>query len=135
MLSSNEPHDTGTYCYCWISSSMCPCANHSVTEILTHVQQLKPHTTVYKCIDCLNLSKWTLSALEGCHCIDFCKYIIYTVVSLCLLLDICWILTMCQRTVLYNNIDQTLPNKLDGPTHCNVGVTCVSNDHVFYTLL
>ena len=37
--------------------------------------------------------------------------------------------------VLYENIDQTLPNKLHRPMHCEIGVTCVYNGHVFYTML
>jgi len=36
--------------------------------------------------------------------------------------------------VLYENIDQILPNQLHGPMHYNIGVTCVYNGHVFYTL-
>ena len=35
--------------------------------------------------------------------------------------------------VLYMNIDQTLTNKWHG--HCKIGVTCVYNGHMFYTLL
>jgi len=34
--------------------------------------------------------------------------------------------------ILYTNIDQTLPNKLHGPTHYKVGDTCVYNGQVFY---
>ena len=37
--------------------------------------------------------------------------------------------------LLYTNIDQTLWNKLHGPTQCKIGVTCVYNGHVFYSLL
>ena len=37
--------------------------------------------------------------------------------------------------VLYENIDQLLPNKLHGPMHYKIGVTCEYNEHVFYTLL
>jgi len=37
--------------------------------------------------------------------------------------------------ILYENIDQILPNKLHGPMHYKIGVTCVYNGHVFYTLL
>jgi len=37
--------------------------------------------------------------------------------------------------LLYENIDQTLPNTLHGPMHYKLGVTCVYNEHVFYTLL
>ena len=33
------------------------------------------------------------------------------------------------------NIDQILPNKLHGPMYYKLGVTCVFNGHVFYTLL
>jgi len=39
------------------------------------------------------------------------------------------------KNVLYMNIDQTLPNKLHGPTHYTIGVTCVYTGHVVYTLL
>jgi len=35
----------------------------------------------------------------------------------------------------YENIDKILPNKLHGPMHLKIGVTCVYNGHVFYTLL
>jgi len=38
------------------------------------------------------------------------------------------------KRVLYENIDQSLPNKLHGPMHYKIGVTCVYNEHVFYTL-
>ena len=38
------------------------------------------------------------------------------------------------RTVLYENIDQILPNELHGQMHYHIGVTCVSNGHMFYTL-
>jgi len=38
-------------------------------------------------------------------------------------------------TVLYENIDQILPNKLNGPMHYKISVTCVYNGHVFYTVL
>jgi len=36
--------------------------------------------------------------------------------------------------VLYENIDQILPNKLHGPMHYKIGDTGVYNEHVFYTL-
>ena len=37
---------------------------------------------------------------------------------------------LCDKTqVLYTNIDQTLSNKLHGPTHCKIGATCVYNGH------
>ena len=39
------------------------------------------------------------------------------------------------QCILYMNIDQTLPNKSHGPTHCKIGDTCIYNGHVFYTLL
>ena len=42
------------------------------------------------------------------------------------------------KMVLYQNIDQILPNKLHGPMHYKIGVymyTFVYNGHVFYTLL
>jgi len=38
------------------------------------------------------------------------------------------------HVVLYANIDQTLPNNFHGPTHCKIGVTCVYNGYVSYTL-
>jgi len=37
--------------------------------------------------------------------------------------------------ILYEKIDLILPNKLHGPMHYKIGVTCVYNAHVFYTLL
>jgi len=37
--------------------------------------------------------------------------------------------------VLYENIDQTLPNKLDGPMHYKIGVTCVYNGYTIKALL
>ena len=36
--------------------------------------------------------------------------------------------------LLYENIDRIPPNKLHGPMHYKIGVTCVYNGHVFYTL-
>ena len=38
-------------------------------------------------------------------------------------------------TVLYTNFDLKLANKLHGPMHCKIGVTCVYIWHVFYNLL
>jgi len=38
------------------------------------------------------------------------------------------------KMVLYQNIDQILPNKLHGPMHYKIGATCVNNGHVFYTI-
>ena len=35
---------------------------------------------------------------------------------------------------IYTNIDRSLPNKLHGPMHYKIGVTCVYNWHMFYTL-
>ena len=37
--------------------------------------------------------------------------------------------------LVYENIDQTLLNKLHGPMYYKIGVTRVYNGHVFYTLL
>ena len=37
--------------------------------------------------------------------------------------------------VLYTNIDLKLRNKSHGPMYYTIGVTCVYNEHVFYTLL
>ena len=37
--------------------------------------------------------------------------------------------------VLHENIDQTLPDKSHVPMHYKIGVTCIYNGHVFYTLL
>jgi len=37
--------------------------------------------------------------------------------------------------VLYENIDKIIPNKLHGPMHYKIGVTCVYNGHVFFSLL
>ena len=39
-----------------------------------------------------------------------------------------------ERYVLYKNIDLTLRNKLHGPVHYQIGVTCVYNEHMVYTL-
>ena len=36
--------------------------------------------------------------------------------------------------VLYENIEQTLPNKLHGPMHYNIGVTCVLYENIDQTL-
>jgi len=36
---------------------------------------------------------------------------------------------------LYENIDQIFPNKLHGPMHYTIGVICVYNGHLSYTLL
>ena len=35
-----------------------------------------------------------------------------------------------QADVLYENIDQILPNKLHGPMHYNIGVTCVLYENI-----
>ena len=37
--------------------------------------------------------------------------------------------------LLYENIDQILPNKLHGPIRSKIGVTCVYNGYAIYTLL
>ena len=37
--------------------------------------------------------------------------------------------------VVYENMGQILPNKLHGPMHYKIGVTCVYNGHMVYTLL
>ena len=37
--------------------------------------------------------------------------------------------------VLYENIDPILLNKLHEPAHYKIGVSCVYSGHVFYTLL
>ena len=37
--------------------------------------------------------------------------------------------------VLYTNIDLKLQSKFHRPMHYKIGVTCVYNEHVFYTLL
>jgi len=37
--------------------------------------------------------------------------------------------------IFYENIDRILLNKLHGPMHFEIGVTCVYNGHVFYTLV
>ena len=37
--------------------------------------------------------------------------------------------------ILYENIDQILPNKLHGPMHYKIGDACIYNGHLFYTLL
>jgi len=35
---------------------------------------------------------------------------------------------------LHENIDLTLLNKLHGPMHYKIGVTCVYNGHMFFTI-
>jgi len=37
--------------------------------------------------------------------------------------------------MLYGNIDQLLPNKLHGQMHYEIGVACVHNGHLLFTLL
>jgi len=38
--------------------------------------------------------------------------------------------------LLYENIDQILPNKLHGPMHYKIGVTCVNNGtRVLYSVV
>jgi len=44
-------------------------------------------------------------------------------------------LFLFRKWLLYENIDQILPNKLHGPMNYKIDVTCVNNGHVFYTLL
>ena len=44
-------------------------------------------------------------------------------------------LFLFRKWLLYENIDQILPNKLHGPMNYKIDVTCVYNGHVFYTLL
>jgi len=46
---------------------------------------------------------------------------------------VCCLYDLCK--VLYENIDQTLLKKLHGSMHYKIGVTCVYNEYVFYTLL
>jgi len=36
---------------------------------------------------------------------------------------------------LFTNIDLKLRNKLHGPMHYKIGVTCVYNGHMLYTML
>jgi len=48
------------------------------------------------------------------------------------LLIVCFIIDVI---ILYTNIDQTLPNKLHGQTHCKIWDTCEYIGHGFYTLL
>ena len=40
-----------------------------------------------------------------------------------------------ESMILYTNIDLKLCNKLHGTMHYKIGVACVFNGHVFYTLL
>ena len=46
----------------------------------------------------------------------------------------CYLLSLF-ALLLYTNIDLKLRNQLQGPLHCKIGVTCVYNEHLFYTLL
>ena len=39
------------------------------------------------------------------------------------------------QRILYEDTDQILSKKLHGPMHYKIGVICVYNGHVFYTLL
>jgi len=41
----------------------------------------------------------------------------------------------CRPFILYEIIGQLLPNKLHAPQHGTLGVTCVYNGHVSYTML
>ena len=40
-----------------------------------------------------------------------------------------------KEKILFGNMDLILPNKLHRPLHYKIGITCVYNGHVFYTLL
>ena len=50
-------------------------------------------------------------------------------------LSVDWHVLQHFNKVLYTNIDLKLRNKLHGPMHCKIGITCVYNGHVFYNLL
>jgi len=39
-------------------------------------------------------------------------------------------LSILEYLILYTDIDLNLQNKLHGPMHYNIGVTCVFNGHV-----
>jgi len=45
------------------------------------------------------------------------------------------ITSLFQCTILYDYIDQILPNKLHGPMHYKIGVACVYKGYGFYTVL
>jgi len=47
----------------------------------------------------------------------------------------CLTITYITCRILYTNIDLKLRNKSHGPMHYKIGVTCVYNGHLFYTLL
>jgi len=52
--------------------------------------------------------------------------------------DVCVYKTLILRfklQFLYTNIDWKLPNKSHGPIHYKIGVSCVYNRHMVYTLL
>ena len=51
------------------------------------------------------------------------------------LTDHCLPVLNCFCFVLYENIDQILLNKIYGLMHYKIGITCVYNGHVFYTML
>jgi len=81
-------------------------------QIFSHSVSHTCHLTVSSCYLCLTNS--LKSAKESCD----------QVKKLCPM-----------SLVLYENIDQTLMNKLHGPMRDKRGAACVYNGHVFYTLL
>jgi len=80
--------------------------------------------------------------LKDCHPIHFVKCVVNKVNIQ--MMDLTkyllkrkrkWCKYVSNKRLLYENIDQILTNKLHGPMHYKIGVTCVYNGHVFYTLL
>ena len=49
-------------------------------------------------------------------------------------LVICYLVITQQSNLLYTDIDLKLRNKSHGTVHYKIGVTCIYNGHVFYTL-
>ena len=46
-----------------------------------------------------------------------------------------WGIVHVDYIVLYENIDQILTNKLHGPMHYTIGVTCIQWTHVLYSVV
>ena len=59
-----------------------------------------------------------------------CRIIIYVLTCIHVLHLYTRLAGFIQGLVSYTNIDLKLRNKLHGPIHCKIGVTCVYNGHV-----
>ena len=98
------------YVYTWVIDFLLHCIHVTLTHVHVCVFLIIVFVLLIKC--CFHNSCTT--------CICACAFIIV------------WDNV---QFVLYESIDQTLPNKLHGPTHHKKGVTCAYNGHMFYTLL